>query len=146
MNFKHNERPSGGSVLAALAALVGCSGFNLSNTLGSNMILQRAPGRAVLFGFAEPTEVVTTYIGGMPGGTYQAKTGADGVWRQQLPPQSASFEPITIRFTSSSGRTATLENVLFGDVIFCSGQSNSKLNLVIIICSCSSTQMHCLFV
>ena len=52
--------------------------------------------------------------------------GNDGGFSIQMTPQKAATNTtITVQVGSSS---QTLENVAFGDLIFCSGQSNSKLN------------------
>ena len=52
--------------------------------------------------------------------------GADGVWRVKLPATAATKTPATISFKGSDGSTASLKDVLFGDVILCSGQSNMQ--------------------
>ena len=51
---------------------------------------------------------------------------AQGVWRVALPPQPATATPATIALSGSDGSTASLKDVLFGDVILCSGQSNMQ--------------------
>ena len=88
------------------------------------MVLQRAPRAAVVWGLATPgTLVATTFLGV----TYTSRAGADQVWRQALPPQPASPSAgpgVAIAFNASSGETAALEDVLFGDVYLCGGQSN----------------------
>jgi sialate O-acetylesterase len=55
-----------------------------------------------------------------------AVVGADGVWRQRLPPTAASRVPTTITFSGSDGGKAMLTGVLFGDVFLCGGQSNMQ--------------------
>jgi len=99
----------------------GAPTFALSASLGSNMVLQRAPQAATVWGFAATgTTVKTTFLGT----DYSATAGADGVWRQALPPQPATATPASLTFTPSSGEAAvTITNVIFGDVYICSGQS-----------------------
>ena len=103
------------------------SAFNLSNTLGDGMVLQRAPQRAVVWGFAHPsiTNVTAIFMGKplLPAATVNTSTG---VWRQILPATAASLVPTTLAFTGSDGSTQHLRNVLFGDVLLCSGQSNMQ--------------------
>ena len=85
----------------------------LSSTLGSNMVLQRAPQKAVVWGFVASGTAVTTEMDGVK---YVATASADGVWKQALPATQASSTPRRITFTASTGENATMENVLFGDV------------------------------
>ena len=103
------------------------TGFNLSNTLGSSMVLQRAPQSAMIWGFGEPGVVVTTVLHGTE--LFNATVDGNGTWRQQLPPQPASKAPTTIALTGSDGVHLVLDDVLFGDVFLCSGQSNMQCAL-----------------
>jgi hypothetical protein len=99
--------------------------FSLSKTLGDHMVLQRGGKGAIVWGFATVgTSVKTTF----QGKSYQAIAGADTVWRQELPPQPETTVGQTISFSTDSGDSATLNDVLFGDVFFCSGQSNVRVD------------------
>ena len=94
--------------------------FAVSDTLGDHMVLQRSPQTSTVWGFAAPGTVVkTTFAGTM----YSSTAGADTVWRQALPPTAATSVGQTISFSASTGETAALSDVLFGDVYLCSGQS-----------------------
>jgi len=86
----------------------------LSSTLGNNMVLQRAPQRAVVWGFAAPGTVVNTTLDDSAPMTTVAD--AAGVWRQQLPAVESSHKPHTLAFRAASGEVARLHNVFFGDV------------------------------
>lgn len=100
----------------------------LSNTLGSNMVLQRAPQQAIVWGFAAAgTKVSTTMTG--HSASFTATASADGVWRQKLPATPASPTPYSLSFKASTGETALMENVLFGDVYLCGGQSNMQFSM-----------------
>jgi hypothetical protein len=57
--------------------------------------------------------------------------GSDGVWRQRLPPTDASETRYTITASSSSGKTQSLTDVLFGDVYICGGQSNMDFGITL---------------
>ena len=59
--------------------------------------------------------------------TVEAAAAGDGTWKALLPAQHAGTGH-TITASSGSG-TITLERVAFGDVWFCSGQSNMELPL-----------------
>eukprot|EP01052_Picozoa_sp_SAG31_P000329 SAG31_NODE_10_length_40133_cov_27.863041_15_plen_644_part_00 len=117
-------------LLIRLALLLSCAvgpgfGFNLSNTLGNGMVLQRAPSAAVVWGFASPGLSVTTTFHGkalLP----PVQVGEDGIWRQVLPPTKANKTPTTIIFVASDGSVLSLKRVMFGDVFICSGQSNMQ--------------------
>lgn len=100
--------------------------FSLSLSLGSNMVLQRSPASAMLFGFADAGVTVNTTFGSA---TYTSVAGPDGSWRQQLPPTPASSIPYSIGFMASTGDGAMLTNVLFGDVFLCGGQSNMAFSM-----------------
>lgn len=99
--------------------------FSLSKTLGSNMVLQRAPASAVVWGFATAGATVKTTF---QGSSYVATADATNVWRQSLPP-TAPGPAVTISFAASTGEATMLTNVLFGDVYICSGQSNMQFSL-----------------
>ena len=108
--------------MAMLFSPLLCGAFNLSNTLGDGMVLQRTQA-ATVWGFGDPgVTVTTTFLGS----TLQTTVGQDGVWRQALPPQKATATPTTLSFAGSDGGTAQLRDVLFGDVYLCGGQSNMQ--------------------
>ena len=110
-------------MIATLLTLPAHATFNLSNTLGDGMVLQRAPHSAVVWGFAEaPTSTITATFGSQK---LTAAVGSDGVWRMKLPPTPATTKPTTLVFTDGAS-TVVLADVLFGDVFLCSGQSNMQ--------------------
>ena len=97
----------------------------LSRTLGDHMVLQAAPQKAVVWGATTPGAVVTTTFDGV---NRTATADLNGTWRQQLPPTPASsLQSHLLLFASSSGETAKLQDVLFGEVFVCGGQSNMEM-------------------
>jgi sialate O-acetylesterase len=110
--------------LLLLFLLTNSQGFSLSKTLGDHMVLSR--NGAVVYGFDAPGSTVTTILDG--GETFSNITDASGVWRQQLAPRVAGG-PHVLSFSSSSGGTAAISDVLFGDVYLCSGQSNAQFSV-----------------
>eukprot|EP01051_Picozoa_sp_SAG22_P001641 SAG22_NODE_67_length_22882_cov_25.671553_3_plen_267_part_00 len=111
----------------------------LSATLGSHMVLQRAPQQAVVWGHTEPGAKVTTTMSTMASARQEevapslvATAGADGTWRQLLPATKASKTAYTLTFASSSSAAekATMTDVLFGDVFLCGGQVNPRTHSV----------------
>lgn len=102
--------------------------LRLAESLGDNLVLQRAPHAAVVWGFGTPGERVSTHFQGEI--FESAVIGADGVWRQSLPPTPASTTPTHLFFRATGSLSnATLSNVLFGDVLLCAGQSNMQHGL-----------------
>ena len=100
----------------------------VSRTLGSHMVLQRAPASAMVYGHAKLGSTVTTTFGGK---NYSTTTDSIdvgdvqglGTWRQALPPTPGGKTAHTLTFASSAGDHATLTDILFGEVYFCSGAS-----------------------
>jgi sialate O-acetylesterase len=120
---------------AAAAALLllarACAGapVSLSKTLGDHAVLQRdaAAPPALLWGFATAGVSVTVSMDGsalLPAAT----AGADGVWRQALPATPAGG-PHAFLVNASDGSSASLADVLFGDVHGCGGQSNMEFTV-----------------
>ena len=99
---------------AAAAEARGAAPFAVSATLGDHMVLQRAPQSAAVWGFAPEGTVVRATFDGM---TYTSTAGADEVWRVHLTPTAAGG-PHTIALAASTGETALLSDVLFGDAPF----------------------------
>eukprot|EP00666_Eupelagonemidae_sp_cell4sb_P010546 gene10546-16887_t len=106
----------------------------VSSTLGDHMVLQRGPQQAVVWGHADPNVTVATsepaahrsYISRLPNGaTLSSTADGNGTWRQKLPamPASKRGEAFTLH------RSATLKDVVFGDVYICGGQSNMQYSL-----------------
>ena len=98
----------------------------LSNVFGSHMVIQRGPQAPVLWGFAAPGATVETLFGGQ---AYSSVANGTGFWRLVLPPQQASAHGQTINFTCSTGESFALDDVLFGDVHLCGGQSNMQFTV-----------------
>jgi len=90
---------------------------------GDHAVLQR--GEALtLWGTAAPGLGVTVSLGGK---TAEAKADAQGRWRASMPAMSAGG-PYTLS-ASGAGGTATLKDIMIGDVYLCGGQSNMEFPL-----------------
>ena len=109
--------------LAALATLAPSptTALTLPQAISSNMVLQRAPQRARVWGTAQANAIVTLTLD-----SAQYKTFADdgGEWSFDFPAQQASVDR-TLSI-AGDGQTVKLSNVAFGDVYICSGQSNME--------------------
>ena len=130
------------ALLGAALLSVAEASLSVSNTLGSNMCarphppplptvheLRRGAGRGRVLQRGRPAPIWGWQTAGAKvsvsfrGETHSATAGADGLWKVELPAQPASLAPQVIAI-SSGGEQTSLDNVLFGDVILCSGQSN----------------------
>ena len=100
------------------------------------MVLQRAPQRAVVWGFGDSKALTTLTINGRTYTTISeaqaANAQAESIWSVTLDPVSDEG-PFDIHVTQPSANgtqvTITLHDVLFGDVWICSGQSNMQLTV-----------------
>lgn len=107
--------------------------LRFANSYGSHMVLAKAPRRALLWGYAAPGAKVSVAVNNGTHVTASAvaavtrgDAGAD-VWSVQLPAMEATSRAVAVVATdATSGQRATLEDVLVGDVVLCSGQSNSE--------------------
>ena len=77
----------------------------LSKTLGDNMVLQRAPAQAILWGFAGVGNTVTVKMDASQSDLIGV-TDAQGFWRASLPATEASDKPHKFLIQSSNGTTA----------------------------------------
>jgi len=116
-------------LLAVAAILAGCaktpSGLKLPSLIGDNMLIQQKTDVAV-WGKANrgvrikvtPSWTKSVYV----------KTATDGNWKVTVPsPEAGGPYTLTV---AASDTTVTINNVLCGDVWFCSGQSNMEMPMV----------------
>lgn len=105
------------TIIAIVMTATVQSQVKLPRLIRDSMILQRDQ-KVNIWGWASVNEKVNVQLNGK---TYKAKTGADGKWLITIPPTKAGG-PYTITITGKN--KITLQDILFGDVWFCSGQSN----------------------
>jgi sialate O-acetylesterase len=100
------------------------------------MVLQRAPQRAVVWGYGDPTTLTTLVMNDKTYATVSqsevANAQNESIWSVTL--DAVSDEgPFDIHvsqpLTNGTVVTITLHNILFGDVWICSGQSNMELTV-----------------
>ena len=126
-------------VQAAAAAAADTARTVFAASYGSHMVLQQAPQQAVMWGFTGKAKgdivLSITSIDGVESvpTTVQPYNATADTWRAILPAKLASNNtrttpptPIahTITLTKGGALGATLEDVLFGELWVCSGQSN----------------------
>eukprot|EP00039_Didymoeca_costata_P016958 m.310249 g.310249 ORF g.310249 m.310249 type:complete len:695 (+) comp16474_c1_seq2:136-2220(+) len=106
--------------------------FTLHPLLGDNAVLQRAPSKASIYGWATEAGATITVL--FRGQTYESTVEPNSthlgslMWNVELPPTPASTTPENITI-SGLGAEVIMENVLFGDVWMCGGQSNMGVPL-----------------
>jgi len=111
-------------ILAALfsfiffaASIKTAAQVRLPRLVRDSMILQRdAP--VAIWGWASANEKVNVKLNGK---AYRTKANVTGEWSVQLPPTQAGG-PFTMEISGKN--KIILKDILFGDVWFCSGQSN----------------------
>ena len=100
------------------ALLADGEGFRFNRMYSSHMVLQRGEPVRVC-GFAEAGRTVEVRF---RGALASAQTAADGRWAVTLPPGAAGG-PFVLEAREGE-RVLALEDVMVGDVWFCTGQSN----------------------
>ena len=99
--------------------------LRFNNFFSNNMVLQRGPQRAVVWGYGEPGRTVTVALDAVNLPTVTVSDSGD--WSVQLP---ASDARLFASIYATDGTTnIQLTNVAFGDVYLCSGQSNMQVAL-----------------
>lgn len=94
---------------------------------GDHMVLQRAPERAVVWGYGPEGALVTVVLMGPVKQEATIVAVTEGIWRVTLNPvEPGGPYNLTVATESDS---ATLTDVLFGDIWLCGGQSNMWFNL-----------------
>ncbi|XP_012942504.1 sialate O-acetylesterase [Aplysia californica] len=108
--------------------------FALAKHFQDNMVLQRAPERANIYGFSPDIGKKIIAQMNTPSKQYDyttvvtaGSTAGVGVWKITLDPLNAGVT-VTIKVVSDRG-TLNLKNVIFGDVWICSGQSNMQFTV-----------------
>jgi sialate O-acetylesterase len=94
--------------------------IHLPKLISDGMILQR-DAKVIVWGWADAAEKVVVEIDNK---TYSTIANADGLWKISLKPHKAGG-PFTMVLKGNN--QLQINNILFGDVWLCSGQSNMEL-------------------
>ena len=104
-----------------------------------SMVLQRAPQRAIVWGYGDSHAVTTLTMNStiytIMSRSELANTQNESIWSVTLDPVSdeGPFDiHITQPLANGTNATITLSDVLFGDVWICSGQSNMQMTVGLI--------------
>ncbi len=113
--------------LLPLVATGASAKVELPEIISDNAVLQQN-SNAKLWGWAKPGATVKVSPSWY-NKSYSAKSDAkSGRWELTVPTPGASFTPYTVTFDDGDG-TEKIDNVLIGEVWFCSGQSNMEMPL-----------------
>lgn len=112
------------------------SQIRLPRLISDGMVLQRDT-HIKIWGWAGPAEIVTLDLEEKK---YTAVTNAEGKWTIILPPHAAGG-PYKINLSASNN--IVIDNVLFGDVWVCSGQSNMEFIMKNVKDKYSAVIQHC---
>lgn len=96
--------------------------IRLPQLIGDGMVLQRDT-KLKIWGWGKPAEQLTISFHGK---SFKGKTDANGKWLVVLPEMKAGGP---YRMEISGKNKITLNNILIGDVWFCSGQSNMTIKM-----------------
>ena len=110
-----------------------------ANYIQDHMVLQRAPQRAVVWGYGDPSTLTTLVLNDktytVMSETESRNAQNESIWSVSLDPVSDEG-PFDIHVSqplhNGTVVTITLHDVLFGDVWICSGQSNMELTVSLI--------------
>lgn len=111
--------------------------LRFANTYGDHMVLQAAPKHAIVWGFCGANESVIVQVDEMVNVTATITPPFNSsyatIWQAVLLPVTASFKSHVIKVTSTSEAgvvtSVSLNDVLFGSVWVCSGQSNMRFTV-----------------
>ncbi|MDD2599087.1 MAG: sialate O-acetylesterase [Kiritimatiellae bacterium] len=111
------------TTVIALAVATAWAEVKLPSIFSSHMVLQQGQSIPV-WGWAEAGEQVTVSFAGQ---TVQTTADKAGLWRLELKALTASAQPAVL--TVKGSNTITIDDVLVGEVWFCSGQSNMEWSM-----------------
>lgn len=120
-------RDAGGEVRGPATHLHASTSNASARRAGTQLQVLQRDRPVIVYGGAAPGVTVKTVFAGDTYGPVAAD--ANGTWRQTLP-ATAAGGPYVLTFSSSDGGAATLDDVLFGDVHLCGGQSNMQFTLL----------------
>ena len=109
--------------------------LSFAASYGSHMVLQQAPAHATVWGFAPASMAALAVTLSLAGAGHQSSVPATLsrfndtalVWRAELPPVAATEPVSSYTLTVAQGAaSATIDDVLFGEVWVCSGQCAAR--------------------
>ena len=106
-----------------------------ANYYGDGMVLQKTPAEANVWGYGDNAgDDITVMLDGVE--VAMTTVGSDMRWSASLP-ATESGGPHSVEVSSGSS-SASLSDVMFGDIWICSGQSNMEFEFhkvsIMILC------------
>ncbi|XP_067275157.1 sialate O-acetylesterase [Pseudorasbora parva] len=98
--------------------------FQLSSYYGDHMVLQKAPAKAVVWGFGQTGAKVVVSLSGSHKVSTHFTPVINGIWYTTLNPVEAGGPYNLTVSQKTTNSSITLTDVLFGDIWLCTGQSN----------------------
>lgn len=123
MRYTPRFLTAGTLALALAGHSAALADVKLPAIFGDHMVLQQDLPVPV-WGTADPGEGVTVTIDGQ---AERATAGTDGKWQVKLPPMPPSAQGMEM--TVAGKNMVKFEDVLIGEVWFCSGQSNMEFDM-----------------
>jgi sialate O-acetylesterase len=127
------------SVEYEIASIVGNAALRFANYIQDHMVLQRAPQRSIVWGYGDASKLTTLRINDKIYTTMSRSESANElgeiIWSVTLDPveDEGPFDiHVSQPLANGTRVTITLQDVLFGDVWLCSGQSNMQLTVSMI--------------
>lgn len=114
------------TVILTLITSFSAHALELPDIFGDNMMLQQQT-EAKMWGWAKPNSVVEINASWNKM-KYNSTANAEGRWDVKIKTPAASYNEYSITI-KGDGETKTINNVLIGEVWFCSGQSNMEMPL-----------------
>lgn len=96
--------------------------FTVHKVFGSHMVLQRETP-VTISGTAEPGKVVKATLAGK---SVYAEADRNGEWKAVFPAMEAGG-PYVLEVSGKDGKKEVFDDILFGEVWLCSGQSNMQM-------------------
>lgn len=115
------------SAFTCMLCVVADARIVLPEQVGAHMVLQQQT-LAHLWGKATPGTTLTAK-GDWMAEPVKTKVEKDSTWQLSVPTPKASFTPHSISIDEQGGESVMFDDVLVGEVWFCSGQSNMEMPL-----------------
>ena len=111
-----------------------CNGLEFINTYGDNMVLQQSPEYSTINGLSNENEITLILTKQSSPNIVLQKHNVNvnitsKEWQVLLNPIKASFDSYTIIVNDTLTQSIQLNNIVFGDVYVCSGQSNMQFTV-----------------
>jgi sialate O-acetylesterase len=118
-------------LILAIALAISCNELIYNPILGSNMVLQRDSTKTQLWGKSSEIDstIEVTFLQNDKPVFSQITKSVDGKWKLFLNSMPAGGPYIVTISEKETGKIEKFNNIYFGDVYLCSGESNMEWSL-----------------